>query len=309
MPWIAAGGAVVSGLIGSSGAKSAAKAQAKAAQQAAAESGRQFDLTRTDMKPWMNVGEEGLYTLAEMLGLGTQAQLSGVGKPVMPNQDAYYRNEQVWTKPTIEGNGRGTVLSGGGMTTNRVFDQARYDAALNKYNGDLSAWNNSASAQSSPEYGSLLKDFTLEDFQEDPGYQFRQQQGEQALMRRASANGSRLSPSTMKDLLRFNSDLSSQEFGNAFNRDATNKARKFNFLGQISGVGQTAATQIGQFGAQNANAMGAANMAGANATAAGTMGQANAWGNAIGQAANAWQQNRALDKYLQRGNDMNQYMP
>jgi hypothetical protein len=298
MPWIVAGGSVVSGLLGSSASKSAAKAQAKAAQQAAAESGRQFDLTRKDMMPWKNVGQEGLYTLAEMLGLGTQAQLSGVGKPVMPNQDGYYRNEQVWTKPTVQGNGRGTVLSGGGMTTNRVFDQAGYDAALNKYNKDLSAWNASAATQQSPEYGSLLEDFTLEDFQADPGYQFRQQQGEQALNRQASAAGRRMSPATMKELLRFNSDLSSQEFGNAFNRDMTNKQSKFNFLGQVAGVGQTAATQLGQFGAQNANAMGAANMAGANATAAGTMGQANAWANAIGQATNAWQQNRALDKYL-----------
>jgi hypothetical protein len=305
MSWLAAAGAIAGGLIGSSSSKKAAKTQEKAAAAATAEEKRQFDITRADMAPWQGVGEEGLYTLAELLGLGTKSQLTGVGKPVMPNQDAFYKTVTDGYKQEQVTNGWNSAGVRRIPITRNVFDQAGYDQALGKYNSALTAWNNDQQTQAGQMkagqtngFGSLMKDFTLEDFQTDPGYEFRQQQGEQALMRQASAGGRRLAPNTVKELLRFNSDLASQEFGNAFNRDLTNKQRKFNFMGQISGVGQTAATQLGQFGAQTASNVGNNIMSAGNTTAAGTMGQANAWSNAIGQATNAFQQQMTLDKYL-----------
>lgn len=51
-------------------------------------------------------------------------------------------------------------------------------------------------------------------FQADPGYQFRQQQGEDAINRAAAARGGRLSGRTLQELGEFNSGLASQEFGN-----------------------------------------------------------------------------------------------
>jgi hypothetical protein len=51
-------------------------------------------------------------------------------------------------------------------------------------------------------------------FQSDPGYQFRQQQGEDAINRAASARGGRLSGRTMQELGEFNQGLASQEYGN-----------------------------------------------------------------------------------------------
>src|SRR3990167_5123295 len=56
-------------------------------------------------------------------------------------------------------------------------------------------------------------------FQADPGYQFRQQQGEDAINRAASARGGRLSGRTLQELGEFNSGLASQEFGNYANRE------------------------------------------------------------------------------------------
>jgi len=53
--------------------------------------------------------------------------------------------------------------------------------------------------------------------QMDPGYQFRQQQGEEALGRMASAQGGRLGGAA-QGLAEFNSNLASQEYGAAFNR-------------------------------------------------------------------------------------------
>ncbi len=55
-------------------------------------------------------------------------------------------------------------------------------------------------------------------FQADPGYQFRLQQGEEAINRSAAARGGRLGGATLKALSEYNQGLASQEFGNYANR-------------------------------------------------------------------------------------------
>lgn len=55
-------------------------------------------------------------------------------------------------------------------------------------------------------------------FEQDPGYQFRQQQGEQAIMRAGSAQGGRMGGDKLKALAEFNQNLASQEYGNFANR-------------------------------------------------------------------------------------------
>lgn len=52
----------------------------------------------------------------------------------------------------------------------------------------------------------------------DPGYQFRQQQGEQAINRAAAAAGSFGGGRNLQDLAGFSQGLASQEYGNAMNR-------------------------------------------------------------------------------------------
>jgi hypothetical protein len=302
MPWIAGIGAVAGGIIGSSGAKKAAKQQAAAMDRATEEQRRQYDVTRADMEPYRQVGQEGLYTLADLLGLGSKAKLTNLGRPEAPVKEAFYKKSD---KPTgyqmFEANWATNTPASQKAIYGQVFDQAAYEKALNKYTQDMNTWNAGMQSQANQGSGSLLKDFTMEDFKVDPGYQFRENEGTQAVQRAAAAQGRRMAPQTMKELLRFNSDLASQEFGNAFNRDTANKQRKYNFLAGTSGTGQTAATQLGQFGAGMAGNI-SQNMAGiGNAQAAGTMGQANAWSGAIGGLANAFQQNRSLDKYLSGG--------
>jgi hypothetical protein len=67
-------------------------------------------------------------------------------------------------------------------------------------------------------YGSMAKAFGTEQFQQDPGYAFRQAEGMKALERSAAARGNLLSGSTLKGVQRFGQDLASQEYQNAFNR-------------------------------------------------------------------------------------------
>lgn len=153
----------------------------------------------------------------------------------------------------------------------------------------------------------------------DPGYQFRQEQGNKAIQRSAAAQGTVLSPATVKALEEYNSGLASQEYGNVYNRRLGEHGRAhdqafnefstaynvfnrnqdvpFNRLAAIAGLGQTSAGQLGAagsaFGANYGNtAMYGANAAsdymtqGANAQAAGRVGGANAWNSALTNIGN-----------------------
>lgn len=56
------------------------------------------------------------------------------------------------------------------------------------------------------------------DITQDPGYQFRLQQGEESAMRAAAAGGKRFSGETLVELSRYGQDMASQEYNNIYNR-------------------------------------------------------------------------------------------
>lgn len=143
--------------------------------------------------------------------------------------------------------------------------------------------------------------------QNDPGYAFRQAEGQKGIERMAAARGGLLSGGTAKALDQYNQDYASNEYGNvynrAFNEYATrynqfeqNNTNKFNRLGAISGIGQTAANTLGTLGTNFANQSGSIlmnsatnqgydiNRAGA-ARASGYLGGANAWSGGISNIA------------------------
>lgn len=132
-------------------------------------------------------------------------------------------------------------------------------------------------------YGSLGKAFGTEQFQQDPGYAFRQSEGMKALERSAAARGNLLSGSAMKGIQRFGQDLASQEYQNAFNRYQVERSAKLNSLQSLMGSGQSAtnvmtgaAGQMGQNEASNIYNAG-------QARASGYIGQANAINTTLGQ--------------------------
>lgn len=140
------------------------------------------------------------------------------------------------------------------------------------------------------DYGSLAKSFGTEQFQADPGYAFRQAEGQKALERSAAARGGLLSGSALKGIERFGQDLASQEYTNAFNRYQTERAARLNPLQSLMGSGQSAANTLtsaasnyGQQSAQNAYNAGAAR-------ASGYTNAANAINSATGTIANYYTQ-------------------
>jgi hypothetical protein len=150
-------------------------------------------------------------------------------------------------------------------------------------------------------YGSMAKAFGTDQFQQDPGYAFRQAEGMKALERSAAARGNLLSGSTLKGVQRFGQDLASQEYQNAFNRYQVERSARLNPLQSLMGSGQSATNVLtgaaGQMGQNEAS-----NIYGAGqARASGYIGSANALNQALGQvsgiATNYPMQNAMMNYY------------
>lgn len=148
--------------------------------------------------------------------------------------------------------------------------------------------------------------------QNDPGYQFRLQQGQKALENSAAARGGLLSGGTGKALQQFGQDYASNEYGNVYNRALgqfqqrynifqNNQANLFNRLSALAGGGQVAASNLASGQLQSANQIGNtyANMGQdlMNYGAARGSGYA-ATGNAIGGALNNVSQYAMLSQLL-----------
>lgn len=145
----------------------------------------------------------------------------------------------------------------------------------------------------SADFGSLSRNFGLSDFQADPGYQFRLDQGQQGIQNTAAARGSLMSGATLKALDRFNQDTASNEYGNAYQRFTNDQSNQFNRLSALAGMGQNAAAQTGSMGTQVGNSIAQNTMGAGNALAGGTVGGANAINSGLGTYLN-YQNSQAL---------------
>jgi type II secretory pathway pseudopilin PulG len=124
----------------------------------------------------------------------------------------------------------------------------------------------------------LTKQFTPEDFAAgiDPGYAFRQQQGQEATNRMANTAGGLIGGNALQGLQNYSQGLASQEYGNAFNRFQTGRTNIYNTLASIAGLGQTSLGQTTAAGTTAAGNIGT-NIANAGAAqAGGIVGSANA---------------------------------
>lgn len=91
----------------------------------------------------------------------------------------------------------------------------------------------------------LLADGDMRGFYTSPEYAFTRDQGLQSLERGAAARGGMYSGGADADRMKFAAGLASQEYGNHWNR-----------LAGLSGVGQSTAGSLGQFGANAATNIG-----------------------------------------------------
>jgi hypothetical protein len=233
---IGAGGALVGGLIASSGARSAASTQADAASRAGDIQKQQFDEQMRLQEPYRQAGLTGQNRLMDLLGLGAD--------------------------------------------------------------------------KTAADYGKYARDFSMADYQADPGYNFRLSEGMKQLAGGARARGGAVSGRTMMGAQDYAQGLASQEYGNAFNRYQTNRANQLQPLGSLMSSGQAAASNqagaAGQYGSNAGNAM----MAAGQAIGAGQLGAANTLASGLGTAASAYQNQTNFTDFLNRQPSYNaQYLP
>lgn len=169
------------------------------------------------------------------------------------------------------------------------FQQTREDFAPWRVAGGTSL------AQLQEAMPELIRRFGTADFQADPSYAFRQSEGEKALSRAAAARGMLTSPASLQALLRYNQELASDEFNNAFNRFNLGQTNEYNRLAGLAGTGQTAVSQLGQLGQQSTSNLTNLLTSGAAARAAGVVGGANAITGGIGQGLNFYNQQALIN--------------
>lgn len=143
--------------------------------------------------------------------------------------------------------------------------------------------------------GSLMQTFDASQMYDDPGYQFRLNEGMKGLENSAVARGGLLSGAAMKAIQKYGQDYASGEYQNAFNRFNANQTNQYNRLAGLVNTGMGATNQIGNAAAQYGQNVANTNAALGNAQAAGAIGQANAITGGISQGINAYQNNQLMN--------------
>jgi len=172
-----------------------------------------------------------------------------------------------------------------------VFKQQREDNAPWREAGEASL-KEMRTGMASGEF-----DMSNFQFKADPGYQFRQQEGVNALDASAAARGRLQSGAQARAITRYGSNLASQEYGAAFSRERTIKGDNFNRLASLSNVGQVANSADQAARSSMASNVSASTTASGNAIAQGAINKGNARASAyqgIGQSVNQGMQNYLL---------------
>ncbi len=179
------------------------------------------------------------------------------------------------------------------QTQLQMYNQTRDDQAPWRTAGGTAIGQLSAGTAPGAEFN---RNFTMKDFNADPGYQFRMDQGSRALQASAAARGGLLSGGTLKALDRYGQDFASNEYSNAYNRFNNNQTTRFNRLSTIAGLGQTSVGQTGAQGTAVGGQIGSNYIGAGNAQAAGYVGQANAVNSGISSLGNFYLQQQYLNK-------------
>lgn len=245
-------------------------------------------------------------TAAAVVGAGTSLyasnkQSKAAGNAAQASQDQYYRSRTDLSPYTQQGYAANNTLN----ALLGLDDYSRYVEHIRHITPDLSpdwqpapgevetwAANN---PNPNPNSGSLVKPFTGQDLQNEPGYQFEQAEGQKAIDRAASAAGRYDSGATLKALTRYGNDYAGTKYNEAFNRDAANKNQIYGMLSGQQSLGANTAGQIAGLGANATNASNNYLTQGADASAAGLVGASNALSGGVGNYLQYQNNQQTLD--------------
>lgn len=162
---------------------------------------------KAEAKPWRDIGIEALDYVKRGFDEGwlQQEQVKG-----LEGFDFKKFDYIPWEQREFGGNGRFQQKDFQGP------DEFDYDKFQAPEKFQYNAFNTPAPYQR-PEFN----------FEEDPGYQFRKEEGMDAIATRAAQRGRNASPATDKVMQRYVQGLASQEYGNSFNRYLSETDREY----------------------------------------------------------------------------------
>jgi len=265
MPWIIAGGALISGALGSNSADKAAEASEKASSNAIALQNSQARQSRHDTALSRSVGQGALYELANTFGIGVpnQARLNELERKRTTYLDRIARAEQ------------GQGIPGDGDL--KKFGYSSVEDWLGTLKGKLSDVDKKIQSMSRPTTTGTGTRNLYSNLEMDPGYEFRLGENEKALQRMQSAGGTRYGGGALKAALRYGQDYASSEFSNAVNR----RNAELGYLFSLAGFGQQGIATAGQAGGNAANNSGNILMQNAQLQGNAAMTGASALNNAV----------------------------
>lgn len=147
------------------------------------------------------------------------------------------------------------------------------------------------------EGGEFNRNFGADDFEADPGYAFRVNEGQRALDAGASARGGVLSGANLRATARYGQEYASNEYSNAYNRFNNDRSLRFNRLAGIAGLGQIATNELGAARGAMANNVSELSLQRGNAQAGGYAGAANALQSGLSTLGNFYQQRQLQQTY------------
>lgn len=254
-----------------------------------------YEQSREDMQPWYQAGSAGISRLSDLLGLqgGSVQSREQIYQDLLPQ----YTTTQTTgggeffiapTGQTITRDNYRDILQKGSMTDQAQMyfnlldrgDQATLDAYDNygftqmnpqvtsdvtDYEALNAAVDAQLAGQGTPDdYGSLMETFDMSKFEQDAGYQFRQDEARKALERQMAAQGitlggggyGEINPTAARLLEEQSQGLASQEYQSAYNRYVGDQLNKFNMLMGVSGMGAGMTGQMQQAGQSYAGNVG-----------------------------------------------------
>jgi hypothetical protein len=273
--------------------------------------------TRADLAPVRTSGLKALDALDYQMGLGRAPMLSyedwikanpniqaqaGAVKDTTKNPNILKTVFQDYPRKTAE---IGDVLGLDPFGSKKKKKKAKQKAAQaqadaqtnldtaqrNAYDAYVTDYTNTRAADPGVE-GDLSRSFTLADFQKDPGYQFRMDEGEKGINRAAAARGGLVSGAALKELDRYDQDYASGEFSNAYNRFNNDRTTRFNRLSTLAGLGSNATTQLIGSNQNTTNAISDLDTQAGNVAAARDINRGNAQSDAFTSLGNFYLQNR-----------------
>lgn len=127
---------------------------------------------------------------------------------------------------------------------------------------DLEPWRKQG-AQSLSQLAGMMRPgtdmttrFSAQDFQADPGYQFRLGEAQRGMDRSQAARGMLNSGAALKEAMRVSQGMASDEYQNAYNRWAQQNSDIYNRLAGLANTGQQTSNQLAQLSGNYASQYG-----------------------------------------------------